>query len=391
MSVISRNPFDLLGDDGESASPASAPKPTPAAASAAGAKKPQTTKPGQERTIPGSNAGAGAARGGRGQGNNRGGARPNYRAREQQEGEPRNTGPTSGDGVVSGFENAGGFDGERVAPSKKYRHGPDAHTKGPRENRPIRNQTSGGHTSSGAGRGGRTPNFGGERRQFERRSGTVGDSQKKVEHGWGSNEGAAELTAEVEGEKDAVAEENTPQTPAPEGEDGGWGAPEASADAPAATAAAEEAEPEEPEEIQKSYDEFLAEKAAQQLQFGKKEGRSVNAETLEGKAFVRETIDEFFSGKEKTAAAKAKAPKKEKVFIEVDGQFASPAGGRPTRGTGDRGGRGGRGAGRGGDRGGRGGPRGGRGGPRGGARGGFGGQAATIDASNEKAFPALGA
>ena len=86
----------------------------------------------------------------------------------------------------------------------------------------------------------------------------------------------------MQGEKDAQAEETAPGTPAAE-------------DAPV-EAAAEET-PEEPEEVQKSYDDFLAEKAAAAIAFGKKEGRQVNAETVEGKAFVREGIDDFFAGK----------------------------------------------------------------------------------------------
>lgn len=86
----------------------------------------------------------------------------------------------------------------------------------------------------------------------------------------------------MQGEKDAQAEETAPGTPAAE-------------DAPV-EAAAEET-PEEPEEVQKSYDDFLAEKAAAAFAFGKKEGRQVNAETVEGKAFVREGIDDFFAGK----------------------------------------------------------------------------------------------
>lgn len=79
---------------------------------------------------------------------------------------------------------------------RKGAHVRDAHTKGPRGNRPARNYTSGGHTPSGTGstRGPRTPASGGERRQFERRSGTLPDSQKKVEAGWGADEGNAELT-----------------------------------------------------------------------------------------------------------------------------------------------------------------------------------------------------
>jgi plasminogen activator inhibitor 1 RNA-binding protein len=99
------------------------------------------------------------------------------------------------------------------------------------------------------------------------------------------------LVAEVEGEKDAVAEENAPQTPAAEGEDGSWGA----ADAPAPEAAET---PAEPEEVQKSLDDYLAERAAISLAaFGKKEARQVTAETLEGQAFRREAMDEFFAGK----------------------------------------------------------------------------------------------
>jgi plasminogen activator inhibitor 1 RNA-binding protein len=94
---------------------------------------------------------------------------------------------------------------------------------------------------------------------------------------------------------------------------------------------------------------------------------------------------------EKAATKATKAPKKEKVYIEVDGQFATPpgggAGGRPTRGTGERGGRG-RGGPRGAPRGGAGAR--GRGAPRGG-RGAFGGASANIDANDQSAFPALGA
>ncbi len=52
--------------------------------------------------------------------------------------------------------------------------------------------------------------------------------------------------------------------------------------------------------MQKSYDEFLAERAqaALVMGLGKKEGRQVNAESLEGKAFRREAADDvFFAGK----------------------------------------------------------------------------------------------
>lgn len=102
--------------------------------------------------------------------------------------------------------------------------------------------------------------------------------------------------AEQEGEIDAQKEEAAPQTPG--AEDGGWGAVEADdAAAVKASAPAVAAEPEEPEEVTKSYDEYLAEKAAAALEFGKKEVRQVTGESLEGTAFRREALDDFFSGK----------------------------------------------------------------------------------------------
>ncbi|KAK6905922.1 hypothetical protein L486_08203 [Kwoniella mangroviensis CBS 10435] len=375
MSVVSKNIFDLLGDDGESTSPA------PAKATPAPAKK-DATPAAPQRTVPGSQPRGGQGQGARGRGSypSRGGPRNTY------QGEPRNTGPVSSEGNAEGTETAGGFDGERVAPSRKGNQGTirDAHTKGPRGNRPARgggnssrNVTSGGHSSYGSGhyRGAKVPAQAGERRQFERRNQNGGtDSQKKVDHGWGANTGEAELKDEVEGEKDAQVEENQPQTPAPE--------------ATEEVAAPAEAEPEEPEEVTKSYDDFLAERAQQALSIPgleKKEARTVTGD-LEGTAFVRSGVEEFFSGKAKNTESKAKAPKKEKVYIEVDGTFAQPN--RPPRRDNDNNQR--RGGGRGGAS--RGGQRGGasRGqGPRGGARGGR--APAGINANDTNAFPALGA
>jgi hypothetical protein len=93
------------------------------------------------------------------------------------------------------------------------------------------------------------------------------------------------LAAEQQGEKDAQDEENTPQTPA-----------EGAAEGETTAAAAAPVEEEE-EEVTKSYDEYLAERAAtQNSTFGKKEGRQVNNETVEGVQFRREAIDDFFSG-----------------------------------------------------------------------------------------------
>ena len=78
-----------------------------------------------------------------------------------------------------------------TAPPKRAHRGPDKHTKPP-GGIPV---TSGGHRSRSEGhiRGAKTPAFGGERRQFERRSGANPDSQKKVDQGWGPDQGEAEL------------------------------------------------------------------------------------------------------------------------------------------------------------------------------------------------------
>jgi len=270
MSVISRNPFDLLGDDGDSPAPVKTqPKTeTPAAAPA--------------RAVPGS-----TPAGGNNTGSNRGGRYPNRGGRgrggatsgQQRDDGPRNTAQVSGSGDIEGFETPGGFDGERVNPPKRAHHGPDRHTRTANDQPRI----SGGHTSSreggrgGRGRGGsKTPAGGGERRVYERRSGGLPDSQKKVDLGWGANEGTAELTAEVEGEKDAQAEEAAPGTPAPEEET-------PAADATAAEPAAEA----EPEEVQKSFDQFLAERAQSALGdgLGKKRGKDRQHRDPRGQSF----------------------------------------------------------------------------------------------------------
>lgn len=107
-----------------------------------------------------------------------------------------------------------------------------------------------------------------------------------------------------------------------------------------------------------------------------------------------EEVDDFYVGKPKAQRAPKAKEVKEKITIEIDGQFAdaNPRGGRG-RGRGDRGGF--RGDSRGGDgfRGGRGDFRG-RGGDRRGGRGGFRGgrndgpRAVNVD--DKMAFPSLG-
>ena len=101
-----------------------------------------------------------------------------------------------------------------------------------------------------------------------------------------------DYTAEVEGQTDAISEEKAAA------DADAWG-PDSTAAAAAGNADAAPAEEQEPEEVQKSLSEYLAEKAQAGLEgiLGKKEGRTVTAEALEGAKFAREGIDEFFHGK----------------------------------------------------------------------------------------------
>ncbi|TXT15936.1 hypothetical protein VHUM_00439 [Vanrija humicola] len=327
MSVVSKNPFDLL-DDGEERAPSPAPK-------AGAAKATPAPASAQPKVVPGA-----APKGGRG-------------ARYPARGGPRNV--YREERPAEGGE---GFEGERVAPPKKDHQGRDRHTKGPREDRTHTGPRSrapgaaGARGPKGGARGGRT---GGA-------AGAQGDKKPAAAESWNNDEGKAELSAEKQGETDGVE---------------------------AAAAPAEEAVEEvvEEEDTSKTLDQYLAEKAENALSgdLGKKEVRQVTADNLEGTAFKREEDEDFFSGKAKTSAPKEKAPKKEKVYIEVDGTFAAPA--RPPRTGGDRPQRG-RGAGgaRGGQRGS--GPRGGAA-PRGGASRAPRQQAVSVN--DTSAFPALGA
>ncbi|GMK57735.1 hypothetical protein CspeluHIS016_0405690 [Cutaneotrichosporon spelunceum] len=312
MSVVSKNPFELL-DDGEDRAPSPVPK-------AVGKAAPTSKQP---KVVPGA-----AQKGGRG-------------ARAPTA--PRPT-YTAGGGDE-------GFDGERVAPSKKDHQGRDRHTKGPREDRSHTGPRSrapgaaGARGPKGGARGGRPGAPGAP--VPEKKTGAA------PAENWTNEEGKAELSAENQGEKD-VAEEGA-ETPA--------------------AAAAEEAEA---EDNSKTLDQYLAERANAALggELAKKETRQV-ADDVEGKQFEREEMENFFVGGKGSKEKKERAPKKEKIRIEVDGQFAQPAraprGDRPERGA---------------PRGGRGGNRG-RGAPRGGAA--RAPRQAPANVADESAFPALGA
>lgn len=378
MSVISRNPFDLLADGD---SPAPAPAPAAAKSTSTPAAKPARDIPGskapQQKSDDKPSSGAGRGRGGY---YNRGGPRNVLKSNADK--------PTP-ESEVTIVEPEQGFDGERRAPSKNERGQarPRGHGEGAGRGRATRTR---GRGSYGGPAG---PGFtGGERRNDGRRSAhALPDSDKKIAQGWGADDGKAELTAEVEGAVDATKELAEPQTPAAEGDAAGWGAEVDTTGAKvdgAAAGAEEAAKPVEEEDNTKSYEEYLAErtKAALGSGLGRLEGRQVEGTSdFVGSALKKEEDKSFFGGSKKdkadAAAEKAKKEKKEKVFLEVEGRFAPPSrGDRP-----ERGGRGGRGGFRGGnDRPARGGAgRGGRGGNR------NAGNAPAVAVDDATAFPAL--
>ncbi|KAJ7619075.1 hypothetical protein DFH06DRAFT_1341959 [Mycena polygramma] len=354
MSVVSKNPFALLEaeDSSRPSSPVSAPTPAPAPpAPARGAQKPR---------------GGPAARGGKYYA--RGGAKPGAR-----------TDDGAGNLNQNGIEDA--------AQDKKF----DGRGRG-----------RGGARGGAASRGGRG-------RQFDKHSQTGKvDSEKKINQGWGAEEGNAELKAEEAAIKDATAEAAPAgEWAAPAGEAGEWGAPAegtdawTSPDAAAPAAGATEAgagkperdgrpprrerEPEE-EDNTLTLEQYLAQKKEKESSVVPKlegvrqanEGADANI-WKDVVALEKSEEDAYFVGKSKSAP-KARAKKEEKVFLEIEARFDRPRGGAGRgRGGDERGGRG------------RGGPGRGRGAPRGG-----GGRPAgnytnspAVNVDDETAFPSL--
>ncbi|KAJ8455081.1 hypothetical protein ONZ45_g19058 [Pleurotus djamor] len=223
----------------------------------------------------------------------------------------------------------------------------------------------------GRGRGrGRGGNRGGRGRQYDRHSATgKTDSDKKVHQGWGGDDGNTELKAEEAATQD---EWGTPDT----------GAPAAEGDAADKGAAGgdKEGRPRKEREVEEEDNTLTLEQyRAQQKDLAgvpKLETRKAN-DGAEGDIWKDavpltkgESEDAYFVGKTKSAP-KARGPKAEKVFLEIDAHFDRPDRGGRGRGRGDRG-RGGRG--------------GGRGGPRGGRNT---NNAQTVNVDDEAAFPSL--
>lgn len=201
------------------------------------------------------------------------------------------------------------------------------------------------------------------------------DSEKQANHGWGANEGDAELKDEQAGDAMAKAEQK-------EGEAG---------------AAEPEAEP-EPEDHSISYADYLTQLAEKKLQLGAgvpearkpNEGTKQDKKWANAKAITKDDEEDFVAGS--GGKAKRERERKQKQVLDIDQRFVEApertgrGGFRGGRGRGDGPSRGGRGDG--GFRGGRGrgeGPSRGRGDrPRGAARG------ASINTNDTSAFPSLG-
>ncbi|KAF7306967.1 HABP4-PAI-RBP1 domain-containing protein [Mycena indigotica] len=321
MSVATKNPFALLEAEGASrpSSPVAPPKPVAAPAQAA-------------RGTPKSRGGP-AARGGK------------YYA--------RGGGKTASRDDNSGNPNQNGT--EDAPQDKKF-------------------------DGRGRGRGGSRGGPRGRGRQFDKHSQTGKvDSDKKINQGWGGQEGNAELKAE----EAAISDANAEATPAAAAE---WGVPANDGDNWAAPAGEQgaadkpegrprrEREPEE-EDNTLTLEQYLAQQKEKESTVVPKLESLRKVEDATWKdvvALEKGESDTYFVGKTKSAP-KARTKKEEKVFIEIDGRFDRPSRGGPRGRGGDTRGRGTSSRGRGGSRGGR----------------AAGGGSVTVDVDDEKAFPSL--
>lgn len=325
MSVASFNPFAILGEDGSRPS-----SPGPATQKKE-ASTPQPSRAAAKSKGPASRAGRYYSRGGK---------------------TPRDSAQDGREEVPVGDENTPKKDGEVRGRGR----GRDRGDRGRGRGRPFDKHSATGKT----------------------------DSDKKIHQGWGGDEGGTELKAEEAGTTDAQAEgaadgwDPVPIDPwsAPAPADP-WGAPAPEGDV---TPAAEgdkgdddrkprDRDPTE-EDNTISYEQYLAQ-LKETSDIPKLEGvRGANegAENTWGDVVEHKRNDdeqEYFVGKSK-AQSKARAERKEKVYLEIDAHFERPS--RGGRGRGDRG----RGRNRGGDRGSR-------------ANGGL----TTVNVNDETAFPSL--
>ncbi|KAI9703689.1 MAG: hypothetical protein M1836_007459 [Candelina mexicana] len=373
--VVSKNAYELLGNDPDEDSDKE-PEPPTKVADKPSARTGKRNAPDAPHTARGGTSGVGERGGRGGRGESRGGFTGSEQAfRDRDAGSTTNRGKPADDGL---------------------RH--DRHS-----------DRLGGGRIQGAydGRGGRggAGGRGGRGNRDDRHSCSLNaNSEKQAAHGWGATKGDAEWTDEKAGEaiaKDEEKEGFDTTVDAPVDAEGNHPTTEENADKPAAPAA----EP-EPEDNSKSYADYLAEQAAKKLQLGgtlearkPNEGQKQDKKWAQAKELKKENDQSaYFAGAE--AKAKRERERKQKNFMELDQRYVE----QPQQRGGRESGRGGRGRGegrgdfRGGDRGrggrGRGdrgdgfrGDRGDRGG-RGGYRGGRGDS--SVNVSDTNAFPSLG-
>ncbi|KAI5124669.1 hypothetical protein M0805_004277 [Coniferiporia weirii] len=344
MSVASRNPFDLLSDE------------TP------GTQAPSTKAASEQPLATGT---------------------PSTRGSQKARGGPASRG------------------------GRYYQRGSGAAGSGPRdqpdqaEDSPREGKRNGEERGRGRGRGGRgrgdrgrgERGRGGYSRPFDDKHSKTGktDTEKKVNQGWGSDEGKTELKAEEDGSKDAAAEAPTNDwgNDGAAAADAAWAAPdpaEPSGEAAQGATPAEARRDRDEEDNTLTLEQYLAQKKAI-ASVPQLEGRKANDgddELFKDAVQVLKGSDDeaYFSGKPKAAS---KRPKKEdgkgRQYILFDGEFAD----RPSRG-----GRGGRGGDRGRDsRDGRGRGRGSRGRGRGDFYGANGSADRQVDVADQSAFPSL--
>ncbi|KAF8501921.1 hypothetical protein JB92DRAFT_859857 [Gautieria morchelliformis] len=307
MSVATRNPFALLNDEIVEASTPAPPSSTPAQPDPKPASKEQKPRSGP------------ASRGGRYY--QRGGAAKNV-AKDTQDNEAESA---------------------------------------PRENRKTegveRGRGRGGRGGGARGRGGPA----GRGRQYDRHSGTLPDTNKRVDQGWGANKGTAELSAEQQGNADAAKDANVEPalmgwgvdlaitSDAPAVDD--WGiSDDVKPSSPNAVGAANgnaetrrSKEKDEEEDNKLTLDEYLAKKAKAEatavpkLETVRQANEGVDESLWKDAVPLAKGKEEsnYFVGKTKSAP-KARPKKEEKIHIEIDAHFERPS--RGGRGRGDRGG-----------------------------------------------------
>ncbi|KAI0527750.1 hypothetical protein F5B22DRAFT_582170 [Xylaria bambusicola] len=247
--------------------------------------------------------------------------------------------------------------------------GHSANQRKPTDEVPRGSQRGGRGARERGGRGGRFPR---DRDDRHSKGLPTGGSEKQAAQSWGAAEGGAEAKDEQAGEE--IAQTELKEATAEDAE--------------------EVATPAEPEDKNVSYADYLAQQAEKKLALGDNleirkpnEGSKVDKKWASAKPLEKEE-DDFIAGT--GGKAKRERERKAKQLVEIDNRFVEserPRGGRGGRG-GARGGARGDGRGRGEGRG-----RGGRGDFRGEFRGGrpAGRENASINTSDESAFPSLGA